>query len=97
MKDGRSFSSTKGIPKHISKIPISSKLPMPTESRAVTQRDELDDAIAEMLSHQRTYLLEVVVETKGMVYPMVPAGGNITNIIMGNGYKFNSRKIFRNK
>jgi acetolactate synthase-1/2/3 large subunit len=57
------------------------------KGRKVTQRDELDDAIAEMLSHQGAYLLEVVVETKGMVYPMVPAGGNITNIILGNGYK----------
>ncbi|RNC63792.1 biosynthetic-type acetolactate synthase large subunit [Proteiniphilum sp. X52] len=54
--------------------------------RKVTQRAELDAAIQEMLQHKGAYLLEVVVETKGMVYPMVPAGGNITNIILGNGY-----------
>lgn len=56
------------------------------KGRKVTQRVELDAAIQEMLQHKGAYLLEVVVETKGMVYPMVPAGGNITNIMLGNGY-----------
>nr|WP_026327630.1 biosynthetic-type acetolactate synthase large subunit [Proteiniphilum acetatigenes] len=56
------------------------------KGRKVTQRAELDAAIQEMLQHKGAYLLEVVVETKGMVYPMVPAGGNITNIMLGNGY-----------
>ena len=55
------------------------------KGRKVTQRTELDDAIEEMLAHQGSYLLEVVVETKGMVYPMVPAGGTVTNILLGNG------------
>ena len=45
------------------------------KGRKVTKREELDDAISEMLSHKGAFLLEVVVETKGMVYPMVPAGG----------------------
>lgn len=54
--------------------------------RKVSKREELDDAIDEMLEHQGAYLLEVVVETKGMVYPMVPAGGTVTNIMLGNGY-----------
>lgn len=56
------------------------------KGRKVTQRAELDAAIQEMLQHKGAYLLEVVVETKGMVYPMVPAGGNITNIMLGNGH-----------
>lgn len=55
------------------------------KGRKVTERDELDDAIQEMLNYKGSYLLEVVVETKGMVYPMVPAGGTITNILLGNG------------
>jgi len=54
--------------------------------RKVSKREELDDAIDEMLEHKGAYLLEVVVETKGMVYPMVPAGGTVTNIMLGNGY-----------
>lgn len=57
------------------------------KARKVTQRAELDDAIGEMLAHKGAYLLEVVVETKGMVYPMVPAGGTVTNIMLGNGNK----------
>ena len=57
------------------------------KGRKVTERTDLDGAISEMLSHDGAYLLEVVVETKGMVYPMIPAGTSVTNIIMGNGYK----------
>lgn len=56
------------------------------KGRKVTERAELDGAIQEMLEHKGSYLLEVLVETKGMVYPMVPAGGAITNILMGNGH-----------
>ena len=55
--------------------------------RKVSQREELDDAIDEMLEHEGAYLLEVVVETKGMVYPMIPSGGCVTNIMLGNGFK----------
>lgn len=55
--------------------------------RKVTDRKELDGAIEEMLSHKGAYLLEAVVETKGMVYPMVPAGGSVTDILIGNGHK----------
>ncbi|MDR1981087.1 MAG: biosynthetic-type acetolactate synthase large subunit [Tannerellaceae bacterium] len=52
------------------------------KSRTVDKREELDDAIAEMLHHDGAYLLVVNVETHGMVYPMVPAGGTITDMIM---------------
>ena len=52
-------------------------------SRAVDKREELDDAIAEMLDHDGAYLLVANVETCGMVYPMVPAGGSVTNMILG--------------
>jgi len=52
--------------------------------RLITKREELDDAVREMLETQGPYLLEVKVAQKGMVYPMVPAGGTITNILFGN-------------
>ena len=52
-------------------------------SRVVEKREELDEAIAEMLNYEGAYLLVANVETHGMVYPMVPAGACITNIIMG--------------
>lgn len=52
--------------------------------RTVETREELDEAIREMLSTQGPYLLEARVVQKGMVYPMVPAGAAITNIILGD-------------
>jgi len=52
--------------------------------RKVTDRKELDNAIEEMLKTKGAYLLEVVVEQKGMVYPMIPAGTCVTNIILGD-------------
>jgi acetolactate synthase-1/2/3 large subunit len=52
--------------------------------RKVTDRKDLDGAIEEMLKTEGAYLLEVVVEQKGMVYPMTPAGTCITNIILGD-------------
>jgi len=50
-------------------------------SGKVSKRIDLDDAIAEMLNHKGAYLLEVDVETKGLVYPMVPAGKSVTEIL----------------
>jgi acetolactate synthase-1/2/3 large subunit len=52
-------------------------------SRRVNECEELDEAIREMLSCDEAYMLVAEVETRGMVYPMVPAGASITNIIMG--------------
>jgi len=50
-------------------------------AREVNRREELDDAIAEMLSYKGSYVLVANVEPCGTVYPMVPAGGCITNIL----------------
>ena len=55
------------------------------KGRKVVQREELDDAIAEMLAHKGAYLLEVQVEAKGMVYPMIPGGSCVTNIMLDEG------------
>jgi acetolactate synthase-1/2/3 large subunit len=52
--------------------------------RSVETREELDKAIEEMLKTKGPYLLEAKVIRKGMVYPMVPAGGAVTNILVGN-------------
>ena len=53
-------------------------------SREVQKREELDEAIREMLEHDGPYLLVADVEEKGLVYPMIPAGATITNILMGD-------------
>ncbi|MCE5331568.1 MAG: biosynthetic-type acetolactate synthase large subunit [Bacteroidales bacterium] len=49
----------------------------------VHKREELDAAIADMLKDDKPYLLVVNVEKKGMVYPMIPSGGSVTNILLG--------------
>ncbi len=53
-------------------------------SREVNQREELNEAIADMLKDDKPYLLVVNVETKGLVYPMIPAGACITDILLGD-------------
>lgn len=50
-------------------------------AREVRERSELDDAIREMLAHKGAYLLVADVEKCGMVLPMVPAGGTITEML----------------
>jgi len=37
-----------------------------------------------MLKDDKPYLLVVNVEKKGMVFPMVPAGACVTNILLGD-------------
>lgn len=54
------------------------------KSQKVENREDLDQAIANMMNHKGAYLLDVQVETKGMVYPMIPAGSCVTNILLGN-------------
>lgn len=53
-------------------------------SRVAETRQELDEAIREMFATDGAYLLVANVEESGMVYPMVPAGGAITDILMGD-------------
>lgn len=51
------------------------------KGREVQNREELDNAIIDMLKDDNAYLLVVNVEEKGMVYPMTPAGDTVTNIL----------------
>jgi acetolactate synthase I/II/III large subunit len=50
----------------------------------VNKREDLDAAIVDMLSDNEAYLLEVQVEENGMVYPMIPAGTSVEQIILGD-------------
>ena len=47
-------------------------------------REELDATIADMLKDDKPYLLVVNVEMKGMVYPMIPTGASVSNILLGD-------------
>ena len=51
-------------------------------SQKVTSRDQLEDAIQEMLDHEGPYVLEVVVEQEDNVFPMIPTGASISDIIL---------------
>ena len=51
-------------------------------SREVSRREELDEAVEEMIANDGPYLLVADVEKCGIIYPMVPAGASISNILM---------------
>lgn len=53
------------------------------EGTEVLNRENLDEAIADMLKDDKPYLLVVNVEKKGMVYPMIPTGASVTEILLG--------------
>lgn len=48
----------------------------------VTSREELEPGILKMLAHEGPYLLEVVVEKEDNVFPMVPAGASVSDILL---------------
>ncbi len=50
------------------------------ESRLVTSRDNLDEAIEQMVKSKGSFLLEVRVEKEGNVFPMVPTGCSVSDI-----------------
>lgn len=51
-------------------------------SQKVTSRDQLEDAIQAMLDHKGPYVLEVVVEKEDNVFPMVPSGASVSDILL---------------
>lgn len=51
-------------------------------SQKVTSRDQLEDAIQEMIDHKGPYVLEVVVEKEDNVFPMVPTGASVSDILL---------------
>ena len=58
------------------------------KSRRVEKREELDAAIAEMFSDDASFLLDVCVEESGLVFPMVPAGGCVSDIMLNPSEKY---------
>lgn len=52
------------------------------KSKRVVSEEQLNEAIAEMLSYDGAYLLEVCVEKEGNVMPMVPIGGTISDMLL---------------
>jgi acetolactate synthase-1/2/3 large subunit len=49
-------------------------------SKRVTKREDLADAVAEMLASKDAYFLEVKVEKEDNVFPMIPTGASVSDI-----------------
>jgi len=50
------------------------------ETEKVTERKDLDAAVAEMLQHEGAYFLEVKVGKENNVFPMIPTGASVSEI-----------------
>ena len=49
-------------------------------AKKVTKREELADAVKEMIASKESYFLEVCVEKEDNVFPMIPAGASVSDI-----------------
>jgi acetolactate synthase-1/2/3 large subunit len=52
------------------------------KAKRVTSREELKEAMREMLDSKTSYFLEVVVGREDNVFPMVPAGASVSEILL---------------
>ena len=50
------------------------------KARKVTERDDLEASVAEMILHQGAYFLEVVVEKEDNVFPMIATGCSVEEV-----------------
>lgn len=48
--------------------------------KSIKERDDLLGAIKEMMEHEGSYLLEVMVGKEDNVFPMVPTGASVSEI-----------------
>jgi len=48
----------------------------------VDNREDLDEAAQTMLDHRGPFLLEVTIEKEDNVFPMVPAGASVSEIML---------------
>lgn len=50
------------------------------KARKVVKREELADAVKEMIASKESYFLEVCVEKEGNVFPMIPSGASVSEV-----------------
>jgi acetolactate synthase-1/2/3 large subunit len=50
------------------------------KAKKVTQREDLDAAVAEMMASKECYFLEVMVEKENNVFPMIPTGASVAEM-----------------
>ena len=56
-------------------------------TKLVTKREDLDDAVSDMINSDNSFLLVVNVQEQSLVYPMTPAGGSVTTILLNENNK----------
>ena len=52
------------------------------DGKTISKREEVDEAIDNLISFDGPFLLEVKVEKEANVFPMVPAGGTVSKMIL---------------
>ena len=50
------------------------------KAKKVTKREELAEAVKEMIESQESYFLEVCVEKEDNVFPMIPSGASVSDV-----------------
>ena len=50
------------------------------DAKRVTKREELDQAVSEMIASDKPYFLEICVEKEDNVFPMIPTGASVSDI-----------------
>ena len=53
------------------------------DGRSVIDRKDLKGALSVMLNHKGAYLLEVMVGKENNVFPMVPQGKGVAEVVLG--------------
>lgn len=54
------------------------------DGERVSARETLQKAVEKMMNSNKPFLLEVSVETKGNVFPMIPAGSAVDEVVFGD-------------
>ena len=52
------------------------------QARKVERREDLEEALKEMLASKTSYFLEAVVGKEDNVFPMVPAGASVADVLL---------------
>jgi len=50
------------------------------KARRVKKREDLEEAVKEMIQSKEAYFLEVCVEKEDNVFPMIPSGASVSDV-----------------
>lgn len=52
------------------------------KARRIRKKEEVEDALRELVGYKGPYLLDVIISREENVYPMVPAGASLNNMLL---------------